>query len=44
MRREAGEKRKQSTDMRETVGCPSAVVQKAARREKGLYEGNARSN
>ena len=44
-KREAGEQeRKQSTDFWEAACCPSAVVQRAARRKNGLYEGCARSD
>ena len=41
--RKAGEERRQA-DFKETVCCPSAVVQGAARRKNGLCEGSARDN
>ena len=44
MRRRAREERKQSTDFREAACCPTAVVQRAARRKNGLYKGSARGN
>ena len=37
-------KRKQATDFKEAACCPSAVVQRAARRKNGLCEGSARGN
>ena len=42
-RREAEEKW-QATDFKETECSPSAVVQRAAQRKKGLDEGRARGN
>ena len=41
---EAGERRRQATDFREAVCCPSAVVRRAAQRKNGLCEGSARGN
>ena len=41
-KRETGEARKQSTDLKEAACCPSAVVQKAARQKNSLCEGSAR--
>ena len=43
-KREAGEERKQSTDFKKAVCCPSAVVQRAALRKNGLFEGSARDS
>ena len=39
-----GEKRKQSTDFKGAACCPSAIVQRAERQKKGLYEGTAGGN
>ena len=39
-KREAEEERKRAIDFRETACCPFAVVQGAARRKNGLYEGS----
>ena len=41
--RKAGEQRRQ-TDFKEAACSPSAVVQGAARRKNGLYEGSAWGN
>ena len=38
------EERKQSTDFKEAACCPSAVVQRAARRKNGLYKRKNRGN
>ena len=38
-KREAEEERKQSTDFREAKCCPSAVVQRAARKKKVCMRG-----
>ena len=43
-KRKTGEERKQATDFKEAVCCPSAVVQGAARQKNGLCEGSARGN
>ena len=43
-KRKAGEERRQATDFKEAGRCPSAVVQRAARRKNDSYEGSARSN
>ena len=42
-KKKAGEERKQA-NFKDAVCCPSAVVQGAARRKNGLYEGSARGN
>ena len=39
-KREAVEKRKRATDFKDAECCPSAVVQRATERKKGLYEGS----
>ena len=41
---EAGEQRKQLIDFKEAACCSSAVIEKAARRKYGLYEGSAWGN
>ena len=43
-KREPGEERKQSTDLKEPACCPSVVVQRAAQQKIGLYKGSAWSN
>ena len=43
-RERAEEKRTRSTNFREAACCLSAVVQGAAQRKNGLYEGSARSD
>ena len=40
--KERQKKRKQSIDFKEAVCCPFSVVQRAAWRKNGLYEGSAR--
>ena len=42
--RKTGEERRQATDFKEAVCCPSAVVQGAALPKNGLCEGSARGN
>ena len=43
-KREAGEERRQETDFKETACCPSAVVQRTARRKTVNVGGSARAN
>ena len=43
-KRKEGEGRRQATDFKEAVCCPSAVVQGAARQKNGLCEGSALDN
>ena len=40
----AGEERRQTTDFKEVVCCPSVVVRGAARQKNGLCEGSASGN
>ena len=43
-KRKAGEGRRQATGYKEAVCCPSAIVQRAARRKNDLCKGSARGN
>ena len=43
-KRKAGEERRQATDFKEAVCCPSAVVQGAAWQKNGFCEGSAWGN
>ena len=43
-KREAGEERKQPTDLKEALSCLFAVVQRSARRKDDLYEQSAQGN
>ena len=43
-KRKAGEGRRQATNFKEAVCCPTSVVQGAAQRKNDLCEGSARGN